>query len=287
MYARFGPAGNSVSFYEQGYKKSLEMPRWLKKMGLSAYEYQCTRGVNIKESTARLLGVEAEQNGIILSIHAPYYISLSTPEPDKQKKTKEHLLKTMYAAKWMGAKRVVFHPGGTYGIERGEALARAVDLLSEIIFDFEREGLNDILLAPETMGKAGQLGSLHEIIELCKVGSCVIPTIDFAHLHALEGGSFIARENFAFVLDLLAEKLPSQVVQNLHIHFSPIEYTKKGEKKHRNLLDEGFGPPFEPLAELIVERNISPTIICESADRQAEDALLYKEIYLRVKNNNS
>lgn len=42
---RFGPSGNSESFYDQGYKSSVDMPEWLAKMGLDAYEYQCSKEI--------------------------------------------------------------------------------------------------------------------------------------------------------------------------------------------------------------------------------------------------
>lgn len=283
MSVKFGPAGNSRSFYEQGYKSSLDMPGWLKKLGLSAYEYQCSRGVNLKEETARRIGEAAMENGVALSIHGPYYINLATPDPEKREKTKEHLLKSLRAAKWMGATKVVFHPGGASGMDRSEAMERAKDTLSEVLLEADREGLGEIKLAPETMGKASLLGTLEEVIELCKVGTSVVPAIDFGHLHAVMGGKLLAKDDFAKILDRVEEGLSKEALVNLHIHFSPIEFTKAGEKKHRTLLDEGFGPPFEPLAELIVERGLAPTVICESDGRQAEDALAYKEIYMKVK----
>jgi deoxyribonuclease-4 len=70
----FGPAGNSDSFYEQGYKHSWQMPKWLNDMGLNAYEYQCNKGVNLKDDTAREIGERCKESNIRLSIHAPYYI---------------------------------------------------------------------------------------------------------------------------------------------------------------------------------------------------------------------
>jgi deoxyribonuclease-4 len=82
---RFGPAGNSDSFYEQGYKSSVDMPKWLHEKGLSAYEYACTHGVNISEKTARAIGEEAGMYDIALSIHAPYYINLAAEDPEKKR----------------------------------------------------------------------------------------------------------------------------------------------------------------------------------------------------------
>lgn len=284
MQVRFGAGGNSESFYNQGHKSSLEAPGWLKELGLNAYEYQCTYGVKIGKETAKKLGRLARENGIALSIHAPYYINLCGTDEVKKEKTKEHLLKSMRAAQWMGATTVVFHPGGGFGREREAALQRAKDYLKVILNVAAQEGLSDIKVAPETMGKRGQLGNLEEVMELCSVGEQVVPAIDFGHLHALNGGSLVDVNSFGEVLDVIENRLGNEVLRNLHIHFSPVEFTGAGEKKHWTTLETQFGPGFEPLAEHLVRRNMNSTIICESRGRQAEDALVYKNIYLRVKN---
>lgn len=108
---RFGPSGNSELFYDQGYKTSAEMPKWLYNMGLNAYEYSLTRGINIKEETARLIGKQAKIYDIAVSVHAPYYINLASQEKDKQEKSLKYILDSLEVAAWLGAKRVVFHPG--------------------------------------------------------------------------------------------------------------------------------------------------------------------------------
>lgn len=282
MTIHFGPAGASASFYAEGHKSSLDMPEWLEKRGLNAYEYQCSRGVNIGEEMAGRLGQLAAGRGIKMSIHAPYYINLSTTDPEMRTKTRGHLLKSLKAARAMGAKTVVFHPGAGSGGDRKETLARAKAFLKEILVEIEVEGLSDILLAPETMGKRNQLGSLEEVLELCELGGQMVPAVDFGHLHAVTGGGFSEKSPFAAALDRIEERLGREYLQNLHIHFSPVEFTGAGEKKHWTTLETRFGPDFTLLAELLVERNLTPTVICESAGRQAEDAMIFREIYLKL-----
>ncbi|RJQ30060.1 MAG: endonuclease IV [Peptococcaceae bacterium] len=286
MSIRFGPAGAPESFYAEGYKSSLDMPAWLKIKGLDAFEYQCSRGVNIGEEAAKRLGALARENNILLSIHAPYYINLSTVDPMIRTKTKMHLIKSLRAARWMGATTVVFHPGSASGGDRQKMLGNAKRLLQEILNEVEEEGLADIMLAPETMGKKNQLGSLEEVLALCELSTYIIPALDFGHLHAVTGGSIIDKASFAAVLDFIEARLGREMLQKIHIHFSPVEFTKAGgEKKHRTLADGQFGPDFKPLAELLVERNLTPVIICESNGKQAEDALVYRSIYEQVKKN--
>jgi deoxyribonuclease-4 len=286
MTVRFGPAGAPVAFYEEGHKSSLQMPAWLRKRGLSAFEYQCTRGVNIKEETAARLGQLAREQDILLSIHAPYYINLSTTDPQIRVKTRGHILRSLQAARAMGARTVVFHPGAGKGGDRKEILSRAKGFLKEILAEVEAEGLGHILLAPETMGKKNQLGSLEEVLEICELGGPLVPAVDFGHLHAVTGGGFEEKSAYAAVFALIEKRLGREYLQNLHIHFSPVEFTAAGEKKHRTTLETGFGPDFTPLAQVLAERgDLTPVIICESPGRQAEDAIVYKEIYQRVKKN--
>lgn len=281
MQTRFGPAGNSNSFYEEGHKSSLDMPRWLREKGLNAYEYQCSRGVNIGEETARELGRKAAESGIYLSIHAPYYINLATPDPEGREKTRKHLMKSLMAARWMGARVVVFHPGSGKD-DRSGAMKRATALLKDIAKQAREEGLGDIMLAPETMGKKSLLGSLEEVLELCGAGPNIIPAIDFGHLHAVTRGGFGVEEAFAGVFEKIEAVLGKEALGRLHIHFSPVEYTNAGEKKHMTTRDAGYGPDFSFLAALLVHYSAQFTVICESDGCQAEDALVYKSIYEEV-----
>ena len=80
----FGPGGNSVSFYNDGYKSTLDAPKWLFEKGLEAYEYECGQGVRVSTDTAKKFGDEARKYGITLSVHAPYFISLASEEESKR-----------------------------------------------------------------------------------------------------------------------------------------------------------------------------------------------------------
>ncbi len=277
----FGPAGNSASFYDQGYKSSVDAPRWIRELGLGAYEYQCVRGVHIGKRTAAKLGEEAVRHRIALSIHAPYYINLAGTDPGLLEKTKKHLLNSLRAARWMGAARVVFHPGSA-GKDREAALERAKKVLTEIMERAAEENLDDIVLAPETLGKYSYLGLLDEVLELCKLSPDMIPTIDFGHIHAITQGSLNDRSAYAAVLDRVEEVIGIERARRLHIHFSPVEFTAAGERKHWSIKD-GYGPDFRPLAEELAERGYEFILICESNGTQAEDALTYQRIYREVR----
>lgn len=278
MSAKFGPAGNSESF---PYKSSLDAPAWLAGLGLDLYEYQCGKGVNIGEETARKLGEKARQAGIELSLHAPYFINLANPDPESLQKTTGYILSACRAADWIGAFRVTVHPGALMKRTRREAQDIALKSMVEVLKAVDGEGYGHISLCPETMGKINQLGNLDEVLELCTLDERLVPCIDFGHLYARSLGADEGAEACVRILDRMQQVLGERRASCFHSHFSRIEFTPKGgEKCHRTFEDNGdFGPDPEPLMKEIARRGWSPTIICESAGTQAEDALEMKRIY--------
>lgn len=279
----FGVGGNSDRFYAEGHKSSLDACEYLVRMNLAAYEYECTHGARLSDAFCTSLGQSAGRLGIKLSVHAPYYINLSSEDEGVRQKSLLHIEKSLRVANKMGARRVVFHPGTLGGQSREVALKRAEAMLEDIVSRVRREGLLDeVYLCPETMGKKNLLGTVPEVLRLCEVDRMVRPTVDFAHIHALTGGGLLVRHDFERILDDIAGRLGEETVSRLHIHFSPIEYTAAGEKKHHTLAEKEFGPDFMPLAELIAENGWRPTIICESAGTQDMDALAYQRMYREV-----
>lgn len=284
MMIQFGVAGNPQDFYEKKMKKSEQMPGYLKELQLDAYEYQCSRGVHVSEEKAAQLKEAADKNAIILSVHAPYYISLSTQEEEKKKATLNYILDTMSVAKKMGADRIVVHAGALLGLERSYAVACACKMLKEALKRADELGLGDITICPETMGKINQLGDSKEIIQMCQVDERLLPTIDFGHLYCRNTGKIQTKEDWKKELQLYIEELGYQRMKHFHSHFSKMIYTEKGgEKCHVTFKEEECGPDFEIIAQVLLELKLEPRIICESAGTQSFDAKAMKEIYWSMK----
>ena len=277
--ARFGPAGNSDAFYEQGFKATIQAPGRLQSIGLDAYEYQCGRGVMLGEETARALGEKARQHGIALSLHAPYYISLASDDAVKRENSIRYILESARAIGLMGGSRIVVHPGGLCGLSRAEATLLACDTLLRAQAALDDEGLSAVRICPETMGKINQLGDLEEVLTFCVLDERFLPCVDFGHLNSRTGGGVNSREAFAAVLDAIANRIGEERARGFHIHFSKIEYTKAGEKRHLTFEDTLYGPEPEPLMTLLAERGYAPTVICESSGTQDADALTMKKLY--------
>ena len=278
MSARFGPAGNAADF---PYKTSERAPAWIAAQGLDCYEYQCGKGVHIGEESARRIGAAAELAGIVLSLHAPYFINLANPDPDSRQKTIGYITAACRAADWMGARRVVIHSGALMGRTRRQAMEIALPALSAVLAACDDAGFGHIALCPETMGKINQLGDLDEVLELCGLDERLIPCVDFGHLYARSLGREDGEEAMARILDKMAAALGQERASRCHSHFSHIEFTPKGgEKCHRTFEDDGgYGPDWTPLARQVAARGWSPTFICESAGTQARDAAEMKRIY--------
>ncbi len=280
---RFGPGGNCEWFKAEGNKTSDRMPAFLNKVGLDAYEVECGRGVRMNDEMARRLKEEAAKHQIALSVHAPYYISMSSLEEEKRQNSIRYLLESAALAKKIGATRIVFHSGSCAKISREEALALAIQTLQQAQQAFDAEGYGDLILCPETMGKINQLGSLEEVMALCRVDERILPTIDFGHLNAREQGLFYTAEDYERVLDVMEKALGHYRATHFHAHFSKIEYTTGGEKRHLTFEDRVFGPDFAPLAVALAKKGACPTIICESAGTQSKDALAMKQLYWQAK----
>lgn len=277
---KFGTGGNPNDFYDKKYKASEQMPKYLNEMGLDAYEYECSRGVRISDKKAEEIKNQAIKYNISLSVHSPYYISLSTQEEEKKIKSIKYIIDTMIAAKKMGATKIVVHAGSVMNLDREFAVKSACLLLERAYMEAENVGVSDIIICPETMGKINQLGNTKEIVEMCLVNDSFLPTIDFGHLYSRELGRLNNEYEWEKELSFYIEKLGYERMKHFHAHFSKMEYTLNGgEKRHVTFDDEGYGPDFMPVAKVLKKLKLEPVIICESAGTQSFDALKMKEIY--------
>lgn len=280
MSALFGPGGNSLSFYASGKKSTVEAPAWVAGFGLDCYEYQAGKGLFGSDDTFRKIGDEAKKHNVRMSLHAPYYISLSGIETEKRLRSIDYITKSVKAAELMNAELIVIHTGSASKISRAEAVELAKDTMTKAL---EAVGDTKVTLALETMGKLNQLGTLDEVLDICSIDPRLCPVVDFGHLNARNiGNYFVTEDDYRRVFDTIASKLGDKYADTLHCHFSKIEYTGAGEKKHLTFEDNVFGPPFEPLMSAIVKENVSPRIICESDGKMAEDALTMKKHYLSL-----
>lgn len=246
---------------------------------MSAYEYQGTRGVRISEDNAEKLAENAEKHNIWVTIHGQYWINFASQNEETIEKSKDRLFKAARIGALMSAHQVVFHPAYYSDRSSEEAMELVVEGVTEVARRLKENNI-EILLGPETSGKKSQLGSLDEILQICQAAPMTAPTIDFAHVHARANGILESKEDYLKIFEQIEDELGPNAVQNLHTHFTELEYNEKGEKKHITYGNKN-SPPFRPLAEIIVGNGYTPTIISESPILD-KDALKFKEIIEKV-----
>ena len=269
---KFGTAGLSDSYAAKGFDPQ-KIAAYTASFGLTAFEYQCGRGVRLAHDKAQALGKAAAAQGITLSVHAPYYISMSGLDDEKRLHSVDYLLQSCALVKALGGRRVGFHPGSCGKQSREAALEKALDTMRRAVAACDEAGYGDCILCPETMGKVNQLGTVDEVLALCAVDARITPCIDFGHIYARSGGTELTdTASYAALLDKLGDALGDDRAVHFHAHFSRIAYTAGGEKCHLTFADTAYGPPHAPLLQLLKQRKLAPTVICESAGTQAEDA---------------
>ncbi len=276
---KFGPSGNSIAFTLAGNKTSEQSAVWVKSLGLNCFEYSFGRGVNLSDEKALSIGGAFKEAGVEISVHAPYYINFANPDDQKAENSYRYVLDSAKKVKLMGGNRVVFHPASQGKLQRHDAVEltiKRLNLLKNLIYE---EGLDDVIFCPETMGKLGQIGTIEEITEFCKIDKVFVPAVDFGHVNARENGSLKTKQDYLVRLNYMIENLGYEKMKNFHVHFSKIEYTQKGEVRHLTFEDNIYGPEFSPLAEALKELKLEPFVICESAGTQDIDAVSMQKIY--------
>jgi deoxyribonuclease-4 len=248
-----GPAG-----YPPGSKGAVQAVESVRSLGLNALEVQFGRSVNLSTERATELGRRTRELNISLSAHAPYYINFNSSE-ENQAKCDKWLLDSLRTVDACGGRIVVVHAASYMGRSSDDATRAVAVGLKRVRKVMEDEGLSPII-GLETMGKLGSWGTLEEIGAVMAEVEGVEPVPDFAHIHARGQGCLRTAQDFKKVLD----EAYAIHKGRLHCHFSCIEYTDKGEKRH--LLLEKKDPDFGHLAKLLPKAGRDITIISETPD---------------------
>ena len=271
----FGPAGVPKKAEKRDSEAGIAR---VKAVGLDCMELEFVRGVSMGEQKAARVKAAAEESGISLSVHAPYYINLNSRDSQIVKASKKRIYESARIGALCGAKSVAFHAGFYVGESRVKTFRTIKRNLGDVLRKCRENGL-DIQLRPETAGKPSQFGSLDEVIALSAEIDGILPCIDFAHLHAYEGG-MNSYEEFASVLERIRSELGAGALSDMHIHTSGIRYGQKGELEHLNLKESDL--KYELLLRALKDFGAGGSLICESPDREA-DALMMKKKYLRMR----
>lgn len=250
----------------------------LAELELFALELGWVQSVRVTEATCALIKAAAEEQGVQVSVHAPYFINLNADEAEWPK-SRRRLMDAAHYGNLAGATDIIFHPGSYFGRPPEAVLPLAIERLQGCVDELRAAG-NPVILRPETMGKSAMLGSLEDTLEMSRAIPGVLPCLDFAHLHARAGdGSLNSYEEWQQVLADYAAALGQAALQTVHIHLSGIEYGPKGEKNHLVLAEADLDLP--ALLRALRDAGAGGRILCESPVME-DDALVMKQAWEEV-----
>ncbi len=249
-----GPAGTGGS--------SAEGFNLVREKGLDAVEVEFTYGVWMTKPDALKIHELNKKLKLKLSIHAPYFINLNSKEPQKRGASRSRILKSLEIGTYLGAEYVVFHPGFYQGESKDKTYENIKEQIKKIMQEAKEKHYTP-RLAPETTGKASQFGDLDELLKLKKQTGCHI-CVDFAHLKARYNGKI----DYEDIMKKLAK-----LHEHIHCHFSGIEFTEKGERRHLMTEEKDISELFKHLKK----HKIDCTIINESPNPLA-DAIKMKKL---------
>ncbi|HJS17454.1 MAG TPA: TIM barrel protein [Anaerolineales bacterium] len=247
-------------------------------IGLNTLELGWVQSVRVTEATCALIKKTASDQGLSLSVHAPYFINLNALD-EEWPKSRKRLMDAAHYGNLAGATDIIFHPGSYFGNDPLEVLKLAIPRLKGCVEELRAAG-NRVTLRPETMGKSAMLGSFEDTVKMSKAIEGVQPCVDFAHLHARPGdGSMNTHEEWCALLQKYQKVLGKKALKRLHIHLSGIEYGPKGEKNHLELAKSDL--KLNLLFEALKDFNCAGRILCESPIME-EDALNMKKAWMKM-----
>ncbi|MBR3803871.1 MAG: TIM barrel protein [Clostridia bacterium] len=278
---KFGPSGNSEAYHNAGYQGSSNSAKWVKDMGLNAFEYSFGRGVNVSEQKAIEIGESFKNYGVEISVHCPYFINFAGVDEQKVENSYGYVLSSLKIGKLMGAKRAVFHPAAQGKLDRETAVNLTKERLKILADKIYENGFDDMIVCPETMGKSAQIGTVQEIVDFCKIAPFYYPCVDFGHVNSLWQGALKSPSDYVDIFDTIESGLGFDKLNNMHVHFSKIMYSGKGEVKHLTFEDTEYGPNPEDFITALKIKKIEPFIVSESAGTQDIDAKIMQELYCK------
>ena len=262
-----GPAGVPLSSKK---RSTIDGIRTVKELGLNAMEVEFVQGVKMKPEAAEEAGKVAEELGVRLSVHAPYFINLCSDDKEKVKASKARILDTADRAERMKADAIAIHIAFYGKMSPEECYQQVKSELGEVVDTARSQGIKNVKFGVETMAKESAFGTIDEVISISKEVKGVIPYIDWAHTFARQGGKI----DYSEIIDRLQKQLN---LNHINSHFESLVF-RNGKYVDEHLPIDNEAPPFRPLAEELLKReNLSITLICESPELE-RDTLKMKKI---------
>lgn len=268
----FLTAGMPLSTGKGGYPKAFEI---IKEMGLDGMEVEFVHGVRMSDETRKFL---KETKDLMFTAHGPFYINLNSKEEDKVDASVQRIIETAQAASDFGGYSITYHAAFYMGGDKETVYQQVKSQTQKIVEILEKNNIK-MWIRPETTGKSTQWGDYEEIIRLSKEFECVLPCVDFSHIHARTGGQYNTYDEFCKVLDRIATELGNFAIENFHAHLAGIDYTAKGEKRHLIFAEADMN--YQDLLRAMKSFGVKGALVCESPNIETDTKIL-KDYYMSL-----
>jgi hypothetical protein len=159
--------------------------------------------------------------------------------------------------------RVFTFPPTFYSrMPEAQALKLTVYKINEIVNELRVNARIGI----ETTGRLGELGSLEDVIEICKRTTNTEPVINWAHLHARGAGFLKTQDDFKKIVEKVRQGIGQQWLRDAYFFFSGVRYGPSGEIGHTSFV--GSDLHLEHLIRTTLSYGMGGTIIFEEPERE-------------------
>ena len=234
--------------YKVGFRALVLPPELFSKIGdMTALYKDCYGDLLRMKNVAKKLGIE-------LSLRKSSF----TDTPDNSLR----IFSTI--ASVMDCRIFVINPDFYPRMPQNQALRLVVHKISEIVSELRVNAK----IGVETTGKTGELGSVEDIIEICKRTKNTEPAINWAHVHARGAGSLRSVEDYKHIIEKVRQGLGNQWLHDAYFFFSGIKYGVSGEIEHKSFVHADI--KLEHMIRAALSYGMGGTIIFEEPEREAQ-----------------
>lgn len=209
-----------------------------------------------------------------LTLHAPYYVDFFGSQEARERSLRQ-IQWASVLAEGLGARMTVTHLGFYGGGDRADSVQELTEIARELSDWLKLFSKGSVRLAVEPSGHPDVFGSREEILELAHQVKGVVPVLNLPHLAARERLSLDKVE----VLAPLVEEFVRASGGDLYANFSGAEFYGPGEFRLTPIKRGHL--KFDPIAELLAERDYDVTVI-SSSPLLEHDAMYMKLLYERA-----
>jgi deoxyribonuclease IV len=224
---------------------------------------------DLEQTRALARGLDVE-----LTLHAPYYVDFFGSTDAREQSTRQ-IQWSGVLAQGLGARLAVTHLGFYGPGDRADSIQSLTEIATDLSAWLAKFSKGKVRLGIEPSGHPDVFGTREEVLELVRRAKGTVPVLNLPHLAARERKSFEEAEELEPIIREFAKATDGP----LYLNFSGVEFYGPGEFRltpiKRGLVR------FDPLAELLAERDYDVTVI-SSSPLLEHDAMYMKLLYERA-----